>query len=105
VCSVHYRQELHAEIARVLEKQFPDAKDRQPELLAHHLTAAGLPEPAISYWLKAAKRAALRSAYQEALIHLDEGTALLGGLPTSNERLAAELQLQLQRDTAGAADQ
>jgi len=38
--------------------------------------------------------------YEEALIHLDEGTALLGGLPTSNERLGAELQLQLQRATA-----
>src|SRR5262249_9593797 len=35
------RQELHAHVAAVLEQDFADLVERQPELLAHHLTAAG----------------------------------------------------------------
>ena len=36
------RQELHAKIARVVEQRFPNAKTTEPEMLAHHLTEAGL---------------------------------------------------------------
>src|SRR5437588_3835975 len=35
------RQELHAHVAAVLQQDFADIVERQPELLAHHLTAAG----------------------------------------------------------------
>ena len=35
------RQELHARVTAVLEQNFADLVERQPELLAHHLTAAG----------------------------------------------------------------
>ncbi len=35
------RQELHARVAAALETHFADLVERQPELLAHHLTAAG----------------------------------------------------------------
>ena len=36
------RQHYHQHIAQVLETQFPDTVATQPELLAHHYTAAGL---------------------------------------------------------------
>lgn len=36
------RQQLHQQVARVLEERFPDTKETQPELLAHHYTEAGL---------------------------------------------------------------
>jgi len=36
------RQELHARIIEVLEGQFADLVERQPDLLAHHCTEAGL---------------------------------------------------------------
>ena len=36
------RQELHARVAAALEEHFSDLVERQPELLAHHLTAAGI---------------------------------------------------------------
>ena len=36
------RQQLHQRIVQVLEAQFPDTVEIQPELLAHHYTAAGL---------------------------------------------------------------
>ncbi len=40
------RQGLHANIARVLEEQFPSLAEAQPQTLAHHLSEAGLLEQA-----------------------------------------------------------
>jgi len=54
---------------------------------------------AIEYWLKAAKRAASRSAYLEALAHLDSGGSLLEGLSAGRERTHRQLQLQILRAT------
>ena len=34
------RQELHGKIARVIHQRFPNTKTTEPEVLAHHLTAA-----------------------------------------------------------------
>ena len=36
------RQQLHQQIAGVLEERFADTRETQPELLAHHYTEAGL---------------------------------------------------------------
>src|SRR5206468_8754312 len=44
------RQQYHQQIAQVLEDSFPETKETQPELLAHHYTEAGLIAQAISYW-------------------------------------------------------
>ena len=52
------RQELHARVAAALEEHFADLVERQPELLAHHLTAAGDTERAVDQWLKAGQHAA-----------------------------------------------
>jgi class 3 adenylate cyclase len=41
------RQQLHGRIAAALEQQFADLVERQPELLAHHLTGAGDTERAV----------------------------------------------------------
>jgi predicted ATPase len=41
------RQELRARVATVLDQHFADLIERQPELLAHHLTAAGDTERAV----------------------------------------------------------
>ena len=38
------RQHYHQQIAQVLERQFPDTVETQPELVAHHYTEAGLGE-------------------------------------------------------------
>jgi predicted ATPase len=42
------RRALHARIAEVLERQFTDVADSQPELLARHCTEAGLIEKSLS---------------------------------------------------------
>jgi predicted ATPase len=49
------RQELHARVAAALEAHFADLAERQPELLAHHLTSAGDTERAVEQWLKAGR--------------------------------------------------
>src|SRR5215472_14012544 len=47
------RQQYHQRIAQVLEAQFPETTEGQPELLAHHSTEAGLNTQAVGYWQKA----------------------------------------------------
>jgi len=88
------RQRLHARIARVLEERFPETADAEPELLAHHYSAAGLAEQAIDYWDKAARRAIERSGSIEAVGHLRRALDLLAGVPASRERDRTELRLQ-----------
>src|SRR5712691_11291802 len=44
------RQQFHQQIAQVLETQFPETAETQPELLAHHYTEAGLTQQAVAYW-------------------------------------------------------
>src|SRR6266850_1961434 len=55
------RQQYHLRIAQVLEAQFPDTIETQPELLAHHYTEAGLAAPAVEYWQRAGERSNARS--------------------------------------------
>jgi TOMM system kinase/cyclase fusion protein len=89
------RQQYHQRIAQVLEAQFPEAAETQPELLAHHCTEAGLVEPAIPYWQRAGQRALQRWAYMEAIAHLRQGLALLTTLPETPARRQQELDLQV----------
>src|SRR5262249_38759628 len=87
------RQQFHRRIAGVLEAQFPQTVETQPELLAHHCTEAGLPDEAVGYWLKAGLRSRERSAEVEAIGHLTRGLALLETLAESPERDAREVEL------------
>ena len=51
------RQQVHQQIAQVLEAQMPETAETQPELLAHHYTEAGLSAKAVGYWQRAGHRA------------------------------------------------
>jgi class 3 adenylate cyclase/tetratricopeptide (TPR) repeat protein len=80
------RRVLHDRVARVLEAQFPETVDAQPELIAHHYTEAGLGAQAIPYWQRAGERALQRSANLEAINHVKKGLELLGSTPDTPER-------------------
>jgi predicted ATPase len=97
------RQELHATIARVLEEAFPQTTDTEPELLAHHLTAAGQAAAAIPFWQQAGTLAIKRLALKEAIAHLNQGMEILGTLPQSPERDGKELDLRTRLGTAWLA--
>jgi class 3 adenylate cyclase/predicted ATPase len=88
------RQQLHARIAQALE-QSPDAGEAAPEVLARHLTDAGLAARAVPYWRRAGELAAGRSANLEAIAHLSEGLELIATLPDAPEYLNEELALLL----------
>ena len=89
------RQELHARIGKVLEEQFPELVNSQPEILAHHFTQAGLVDPAIEFWRRAGVRSIARSAHSEAAAHFESALDLLGKLPPSRQRDERELELTL----------
>jgi hypothetical protein len=91
------RQELHVRVAAVLEHKFADLIDRQPELLAHHLTAGGDNERAVNQWLKAGRYAAARLAHLEAISLFERGLATLAALPEGQVRDGLEIELQLAR--------
>jgi class 3 adenylate cyclase/DNA-binding winged helix-turn-helix (wHTH) protein len=88
------RQELHGKIARVIEQRFPNLTTTEPEVLAHHFTAAGLTEAAIPLWQAAGELALKRWALTEAIAHLNEGLKLVVTLPQSSQRDARELGLR-----------
>jgi class 3 adenylate cyclase/tetratricopeptide (TPR) repeat protein len=88
------RQHIHANIASTLESQFPEVAEAEPEILAHHFTAAGLTERAVAYWLKAGQQAQKRSANLEAVAHLGKGLELVASLPDSENLLRQEIHLQ-----------
>jgi hypothetical protein len=88
---------FHARVAAVLEQDFADLVERQPELLAHHLTAAGDTARAVDQWLKAGQYAAERSAHVEAISHFERGLAALSESPEGATQEGRELELQLAR--------
>jgi len=94
------RQELHAKIARVIEQRFPNIQTTEPEVLAHHLTEAGLAEAAIPLWQGAGELALKRMALTEAIAHLNQGLEVVATLPPSLERDARELGLRILLGTA-----
>ena len=89
------RQHYHHKIAQVLEKQFRETVETQPELLAKHYTEAGFNEPAAAYWRRAGRRAYERSTNVEAIRYLLKASELLATLPDTPGRAQQELLLQM----------
>jgi predicted ATPase len=88
------RQQYHQRIAQVLEAQFAETVETQPEVLAHHYTEAGLTAQAIPYWQRAGERAVGRSAHVEAIGHFRMALEVLRLLPDAPARVRQELTLQ-----------
>ena len=94
------RQQYHQRIAQVLEGQFPETVEAQPELIAQHYTAAGCTEQAVGYWQRAGQHASDRSAHLEAISHVTTGIELLKTLPETLAHTQQALTLWI---TLGAA--
>lgn len=85
------QRNFHQQVAEVLESYFPEITKTQPELLAHHFTAAKIAEKSVRYWYQAGQLAVERSTNLEAIAHLTAGKAILEAQPESIERDAQEL--------------
>ena len=89
------RQEIHADIAAVLEIHFGELADNRPEILAYHYGEAGNNERAIRCWCEAGRRALANSANVEAIGHLRNALQLLSSLPDTAQRSKQEVDIQL----------
>ncbi len=87
------RRALHATIAATVQDRWPELADSEPELLAHHLSAAGDAVAATPLWLKAGRNALQRFAIPEAIVHLRRGLKLASMLPPG--RQSDEMQLAM----------
>ena len=87
------REVLHGQIATVLRERFPETRETEPELIAHHLTASGALAEAIPLWSEAGQHAASRAAHVEAVGHLQTALDLVRRQPAEATRLIAELPL------------
>jgi class 3 adenylate cyclase/tetratricopeptide (TPR) repeat protein len=85
------RRTLHARIAEIIESQFNEIAENQPEMLAHHFGEAGLAGPACDYRMRAGDRAVSRSAYKEAIAHFSAGLKLAESLSQSADRMLRQL--------------
>lgn len=88
-----HRRQLHERLVRDVIPA--DEKERVPELVAHHLTEAGLIVEALEYWKLAGYRASRASAHSEAIAHFNRGLTLLRELPEGEARERLELGLQV----------
>ena len=87
------RQQLHARLAQVFEERFPGVVETQPELIAYHLTEAGLDARAADAWARAGRASLARSAMREAANSLSRALSLLRGMPSSPDQQRLELEL------------
>ena len=94
------RRALHARIAEVFDRQFPDIAQGQPELLARHCAEAGQLERAARLWGAAGRQSLARSALAEAVEQLKRALALIGPSPGTPELRREETNLQISLMTA-----
>jgi class 3 adenylate cyclase/predicted ATPase len=88
------RRALHARIADILESQFAEVAEGQPEVLARHCTEAGLIEKAASLWGKAGSRSVGRSALIEAVEQFTRALGQIATLPGTPALRREEIKLQ-----------
>jgi predicted ATPase len=94
------RQQYHQRIAQVVEAQFADLAEAQPELLAHHYSEASLMAQALPYYRLAGTKAVSRSAYREAVALFERALQVMQPLPDSRDTMTQAIDLRLALRTA-----
>jgi class 3 adenylate cyclase/predicted ATPase len=89
------RQRVHRRIAETVRDQLPEQARSQPEIVAHHFTQAGVPAPAVEWWGKAGDLAMRRSAYTEAIAHLEQAIRMADGPGKGADQRRSRLRLQI----------
>jgi class 3 adenylate cyclase/tetratricopeptide (TPR) repeat protein len=89
------RQQIHADIATILEHDFPELAGNQPEVPAFHYQEAGNHQLAIRRWFESGQRALAQSANVEAIANFRKALQLLNALPETPERTKQEIDIQL----------
>src|SRR5262245_22274385 len=87
------RRQYHQRIAQVLETRFPGTAETQPELLAHHYSAAGDWLKAVPYGRRAAARAHRLGQFHDAVALFEQARGWLVQLPA--ERAQHEMLIDI----------
>jgi class 3 adenylate cyclase/predicted ATPase len=88
------RKQLHERIGASLEKLYASSIDDHLEVLAHHYSRSGIVPKALEYHERAGRQAVQRSAYGDAMRHLEAAVELIQRIPRNAERDQRELALQ-----------
>jgi class 3 adenylate cyclase/predicted ATPase len=89
------RQALHRKVAEAVRDEVSERTEPEPEVIAYHFTEAGLIATAIKWWSKAGDLALQRSAYIEAIAHLERALELANELDDTESQRISRLQLQI----------
>jgi class 3 adenylate cyclase len=89
------RRGLHARIAEVVEIQFPEIAESQPELVARHYTEAGLIEKSSAFWAKAGRQSLARSALVEGIAQLSRALDQMATLASTPALRQERIELQV----------
>jgi class 3 adenylate cyclase/predicted ATPase len=87
------RRQLHSRIADTIVSRFSALAEREPEVVARHLTIAERGLEAARWWLLAGQQAIRRGAPREAVSHFEAGLKTLTAVVEDEERVRAELNL------------
>jgi class 3 adenylate cyclase/tetratricopeptide (TPR) repeat protein len=94
------RRRYHSQIAEVIDSRFPNLAANNPEILAQHCAAGGLPEKAIQHWRAAAHLAYASSGFEEAVEFLRSALGQVPLIDVASRRDSLELALQVDIGTA-----
>ena len=89
------RHGLHGRIVEAIEKLYADRLIEQVERLAHHSVRAELWEKTVEYLHQAGKKAAIRSATQEAIAYFEQALEALEHLPESRPRIEKAIDIRV----------
>ena len=91
------RRTLHARIAGAIERLSTERIAEHVERLAYHALRGELWEKAVGYLRQAGLRAMARTAYREAVVHLEQALAAVRHLPGSREttELIIDIRIEL----------
>ena len=89
------RRILHIRIVEGIERLYPDRLSEHIELLAHHASRGELWEKAVEYLHQAGKKAAARSANQEAVAYFRQALDALRHLLETSETIEKAINIRV----------
>ena len=92
-----WRRRFHAQVAQALEQLYSAQMHTVIARIAAHYRQAGDTAKAAAYYLQAASEMQFGFAYDETLLHLEHGLAMLRGQPRTGENIALEIAMLVAR--------
>jgi class 3 adenylate cyclase/tetratricopeptide (TPR) repeat protein len=94
------RRALHSAVVETMEGVYAGRLPEHAERLAHHALRGEVWDKAVTYFPEAGAKAAVRSAYREAVTCFEQALAALPRLPRTHERLEAAIDLRFDLRTS-----